>query len=160
MVRSLITVRAADAADLEPILRVQRRAFERVARHYGLDPSVLPPVRESLDDLLGLLNSGTRFFVAVDDGDTAVGSVRAHIAGDAVHVGRLVVDDGWLRRGVATMLMETLEAAHPGAVAFELFTAADAAAPLALYGKLGYRVTRRDESGPVALVWLEKRTAR
>ena len=40
---------------------------------------------------------------------------------------------------------------------FELFTGADAAASRALYAKLGYRVTRREEDGPVALMWLEKR---
>jgi ribosomal protein S18 acetylase RimI-like enzyme len=111
---------------------------------------------ETVCDLLAEFEGGTRFFVAVEETQSIVGAVRARRTADSVHVGRLVVDDDWTRCGVATNLMRALEASFPSE-AFELFTGADAEAPLALYLKLGYRVTRRDEEGPVPLVWLEKR---
>jgi GNAT superfamily N-acetyltransferase len=158
MVMSGITVHVASSRDLEAVVAVQHRAFERVAREYHIEAANLPPVRETLADLRRLRDQDTRFFVALDAGGTTIGAVRAHRLGEVIHVGRLVVDDEWVRRGVATMLMEALEAAYPAAAAFELFTGAEAVAPLTLYRKLGYRVTRRDESGPVPLVWLEKRT--
>lgn len=154
-----ITVRMAARADLASVLSVQHRAFARVAREHGIAPGILPPMCETLDGLNVLYSNGTRFFIAVDSGGTVIGAVRAaHQADDVIHVGRLVVDDGWLRRGAATALMQALEAHFSDDATFELFTGADAAAPLALYAKLGYRVIRRDESGPVALVWLEKRS--
>ncbi len=68
-----------------------------------------------------------------------------------------MVASDWVRRGIATRLVETLEASYAHADRFVLFTGEDATEPLALYAKLGYELTRRDAEGPVVLVWLEKR---
>ncbi len=89
-----------------------------------------------------------------------MGSVRASERDGVVDIGRLVVASDWVRRGIATRLVETLEASYAQADRFVLFTGEDATEPLALYGKLGYEVTRRDATGPVVLVWLEKRNPR
>jgi hypothetical protein len=56
--------------------------------------------------------------------------------------------------------VETLEGSYAHADRLVLFTGEDAREPLALYGKLGYEVTQRDATGPVVLVWLEKRNPR
>ena len=78
------------------------------------------------------------------------------MAHGTVEIGRLVVDDGWLRQGIGSALMELLEASYPEAERFELFTGAEADIPLALYGKRGYREYRREQTPGVLLVWLEK----
>ncbi len=85
-----------------------------------------------------------------------VGSVRGTTARGTVEIGRLVVDDGWLRQGIGSALMELLEAVLSRGERFELFTGAEADIPLALYGKRGYREYRRRAASGVLLVWLEK----
>lgn len=149
--------RAARRADLPEILDVQHRAFSRVAADLFIDPRVLPPLQESLGDLESLQASCARFIVAVDNGGRVIGSVRGTEVDDCIEVGRLVVDDGWQRRGVGAALMDSLERSYPRAACFRLFTSSDASAPLALYAKRGYRETSREDLGHVILVWLEKR---
>lgn len=147
--------RIARRDDLPAILDVQRQAFTRVADELDIDPSRMPPLSEQLDDLLRLLADGTTFLVACDGAGAVIGSVRASRYEGRVEIGRLVVADPWTRRGVATALMDALEALHSDTEFFELFTGADAQAPLALYLRRGYRETRR-EQGAVELVWLRK----
>jgi len=151
--------REATTADLEQILAVQRRAFGRVARDLGISSEDLPPLTESLGDLIRLHRDGVRYFVAEDCG-TVVGSVRAAESDGAVEIGRLVVDDGWERRGVATRLMDHLEAAYPSAERFVLFTGTGAVGTLALYERRGYARFRTDNINGISLVWLQKPASR
>jgi GNAT superfamily N-acetyltransferase len=151
-----LSVRRAAEEELGRILSIQHEAFERVARELNVDPSHLPPLRESLADLCALYTAGTAFFVAVA-GDGPVGSVRAQECAGVVEFGRLVVSERYLRRGVATELMCFAEYAFPDAERFELFTGADADGALALYTGLGYRSVRTSCEGGVPLVWLEKK---
>ena len=123
---------------------------------FSIDPARLPPLAETLDDLEALFDAGVVFFAALSPDERVVGSVRAEVRGREVEVGRLVVHESSLRRGVATALMAALEGAFPEAERFELFTGAEADVPLALYTKLGYHVYDERTEGPVALVWLEK----
>ena len=150
-------IREAFRTDLPGVLAVQHDAFSRVAEALGIEPADLPPLRETLEQLEDLLLAGARFFVAADPLGRIVGSVRASECDGVVDIGRLVVAGDWLRRGIATRLVETLEASYVHADRFILFTGEDATEPLALYSKLGYEITRRDSRGPVVLVWLEKR---
>jgi GNAT superfamily N-acetyltransferase len=153
-------VREASESDLQGILGVQHRAFGRVAAEFDIDPSRLPPLTESLDDLFRLLTGGVRFFVAGTIGGAIIGSVRGSESEGTVEIGRLVVDDEWLRMGVASALMDGLEAAHPHAHRFVLFTGAEATVPLALYSKRGYREFRRERLEAFELVWLERDVGR
>lgn len=150
------TVRPATEPDLTSVVGVQRRAFTRVAAQLSIPAHRLPPLSEQLDDVLTLYASGTRFFVAVDALGAVIGSVRASEHDGLVEIGRLVVDDGWERRGVATALMDLLEASYPAARCFELFTGHDAVAALTLYEARGYVVCRRQALDGVQLVWLQK----
>jgi GNAT superfamily N-acetyltransferase len=152
----VFTTRPAVSQDLDAILGVQKRAFGRVAAELGIPAANLPPLRETTQDLVDLLATGTRFFVAVDADDTIVGGVRGTCCGADVEIGRLVVDDEWLRRGVASSLMDALESSFPESPRFELFTGADARVALALYGARGYHECRRELVEGVELVWLEK----
>jgi len=151
-----IVVTEASRQHLAALLAVQHRAFGRVARAYGIDPDVLPPLRESTEDLERLLDDGMRFFIAWAPDDHVLGSVRGEERGSTVEIGRLVVETGFERRGIATALMDALECSFPEAERFVLFTGADAAEPLALYQGRGYALTRAETAGLVELVWLEK----
>jgi ribosomal protein S18 acetylase RimI-like enzyme len=144
--------------DLASILHVQTNAFLRVAKQHDIDPGLLQPLQETVADLQRLFDSGTRFFVAVDERDTLIGSVRASSIDDRVEIGKLVVDDGWTRRGVATALMDLLERSYEPRTRLRLFTGADATAPLSLYTARGYAEYSREKIPGVELVWLEKVT--
>ena len=148
--------REAGERDLAAILGVQHRAFGRVADGLGIPAENLPPLGETVDDLASLLSEGTRFFVAEEVGGRVVGSVRGRLEHGVVEIGRLVVEDGWQRRGVATAVMDLLEESFTDAERFELFTGAEAREPLALYAKRGYVPARSETVRGVELVWLEK----
>ena len=155
-----VTVRSASLPDLPEVLRVQRAAFRRVAAGFGVPDLKMPPVAETLQKLEQLHKAGVRTFVAeVADGgsERVVGTVRATTRDDGVtEIGRLAVDDGFTRRGVATALMVALEHAFAAAGRFELFTGADAVEPLALYARLGYRPFRYEQFESWSMVWLAK----
>lgn len=153
-------VREGRPDELPGVLSVQHRAFARVARELGIREQDLPPLKETLADLEELFSAGTRFLVAIDAEGRVIGSVRGRVistpTATTVEVGRLVVDDAWVRCGVGSALMDVLESGYPEATRFELFTGADACAPLSLYLKRGYVESRREHLGYVELVWLEK----
>lgn len=155
--RSEYSVRRASARDLAGALAVQHEAFGRVAAEHGVPPEALAPIRETLDDLSRQHGAGTVFYVATTPTGDIVGAVRAAVDHGVVEIGRLVVDGAHVRRGIATDLMQLLELEHSDSDRYVLFTGADATAALRFYKGLGYRETRTDDSGPVPLVWLEKK---
>ena len=154
--RANVTLTVATLFDLPEVLAVQRAGFMRVAQTAGIDPAQMAPLRETLEDLAALYTAGVTTFVAWSD-DAAAGTVRATRRDDgAIEIGRLAVADGFLRRGIATALMRTLEESFPEARRFELFTGAEAAAPLALYARLGYHIFAHEDHGSWQMVWLAK----
>jgi ribosomal protein S18 acetylase RimI-like enzyme len=66
------------------------------------------------------------------------------VSDQCVYVGRLVVDPGVQRSGIATMLMISLEERFPDAPCFELFTGGMNEPGMGLYLKLGYSEVRRE----------------
>jgi GNAT superfamily N-acetyltransferase len=146
----------ATREELPAIIVVQHEAFGRVARMFSIPAAQLPPLAETVADLETLFDGGIVFFTALSASDVVVGSVRAEVLGDTVEIGRLVVHETALRRGVATALMRALEGSFPETTRFELFTGAGADVPLALYEKLGYRCYDERVVEGVPLVWLEK----
>jgi predicted N-acetyltransferase YhbS len=154
--RANVRVALATVEDLPEVLRVQRAAFGRVARQFGVPPEVMPPIAETLEDLVTLRAAGTRTFVALD-GDRVVGTVRANLRdGGVVEIGRLAVDDGAERRGIGLALMLAVEADRPATTRFELFTGAEAAGPIALYERIGYHIFSRQQFEQWSMVWLAK----
>jgi ribosomal protein S18 acetylase RimI-like enzyme len=153
-------VRTADVTDLADVLRVQKAGFRRVAARFGFSDEDMPPLKETLDDLLALREDGVHTFVAVIDEaarERVVGTVRATRRDDGiVEIGRLAVDDGFERRGVATALMRGLEASYPDIARFELYTGSEAVDAISLYSRLGYSIFRREEFPDWTRVWLGK----
>jgi len=151
-----VRIALATVDDLPEVLRVQHAAFRRVAREVGIPPESMPPVAETLDDLVALPAAGVRTLVAID-GERIVGTVRTKVRDDGVaEIGRLAVDDGAERRGIALALMLAVESDRPMTTRFELYTGAGAAGPIALYERLGYRIFLREQFERWEMVWLAK----
>ncbi|MGK5444381.1 GNAT family N-acetyltransferase [Micromonospora sp. URMC 105] len=150
-----VTVGPAGVADAGEILTVQRAAYLDEAQQYA-DP-FLPPLTETLDELRAVLAGPTIVLVA-RAGHRLVGSVRARVAGDTAHVGRLSVAPDQQGRGIGSRLLGAVESACAGqAVRLELFTGAQSAGNLRFYRRHGYRVVgHRPDPNGVRLAVLEK----
>ncbi|MEV0810382.1 GNAT family N-acetyltransferase [Micromonospora sp. NPDC050200] len=150
-----VIVGPAGVVDAGEILTVQRAAYVSEAQHYT-DP-FLPPLTETLDEVRTVL-AGPTIVLAARAGHRLVGSVRARVADDTAHVGRLSVAPDQQGRGVGSRLLGAVESACAGrAVRLELFTGAESAGNLRFYRRHGYRVVghRPDQNG-VRLAVLEK----
>ena len=153
-----VSVRVANRDEAEAVAATVRRAFVTEAEIYGAD---VPPLHERAQDVLDTFDAGDVTLVA-ESGGAVVGTVRGEtLAGGAVMIRRLAVDEGWRGRGIARALMIALEAAYPDAPCIELFTGSLSTAALALYGSLGYEYVRTETIAPgVDLLYLEKRRCR
>ncbi|MEH0819682.1 MULTISPECIES: GNAT family N-acetyltransferase [unclassified Micromonospora] len=150
-----VTVGPAGVTDAGEILTVQRAAYVDEAQRYG-DP-FLPPLTETLDEVRAVLAGPTIVLVA-RAGHRLVGSVRARVAGDTAHVGRLSVAPDQQGGGIGSRLLGAVESACAGrAVRLELFTGAQSTGNLRFYRRHGYRVVgHRPDPNGVRLAVLEK----
>lgn len=133
---------------------MQRSAFVSEAQAYG-DP-FLPPLTQTLDELVAELGAGTCLKAVV--AGRIVGSVRASDESGIRRIGRLAVAPDQQGQGLGTALLQAVEAlAGPEVIMFTLFTGADSSANLRLYRRLGYHEVRREAlpTGP-GLIHLQK----
>jgi ribosomal protein S18 acetylase RimI-like enzyme len=152
-------IRIVDAlpGDGGALLAVQRRAFAPAAERYGRDD--LPPLIETTETIEADIREQV-VLKAVDDAGEVVGAVRGARRDECVYVGRLVVDPGVQRSGIATTLMLALEERFPEAACFELFTGGMNEPGMGLYLKLGYREVRRERIDErLEIVFLRKERA-
>lgn len=152
MLLDAYTVRPMVAGDAAEVLTVQREAFGIEAQLYD-DPG-LPPLRESLDQLLADLERCVGLVALA--GDRLVGSVRVRVAGASLHIGRLAVAPDHQGRGLGALLLARAEQVAPAEEAL-LFTGHLSASNLRLYARAGYVEERRvpvDER--VTLIHLRK----
>ena len=148
----LITL--ASVGDSAAILDLQKLAYQSEAATY--DDFSLPPLLETLEDFRSQFSSRV-VLKAVDQG-RIIGSVRACQDGNACHIGRLIVHPDYRRQGIATQLMNQIEASFGAAERFELFTGHRSANAIRLYERLGYRVFKREPVHErLILVFLEKK---
>lgn len=125
----------AEPADAPEILGLVHRAFAAVAAEYEV-PS-LPPMEETLPDLLADFHTHTILKATAEDG-RIVGSVRGALFHGTCEVSRLVVDPVAQGGGIGSALAREIEARFPDAVRFELFTGHRSGPALHIYGTLGY----------------------
>lgn len=119
--------------DAGEILALQRCAFATEAELYGED---IPPMQQTLEEWRAEFLAHT-ILKATRDG-AIVGSVRGAAQGPSCLITRLMVHPAHRRRGVASALLRTLEAAFPGCSRFELYTGSRSTGNLRLYAGLGY----------------------
>lgn len=143
------------AAHAGEALTVQRAAYVTEAQHY--DAPRIPPLTETLDELLADLSSGVLAFGAWD-GTRLAGSVRGRVDGDRMEIARFSVAPDLQGRGIGRALLTAVESAAPPEVrTFWLITGIDSEDNLRLYRKAGYEiVAETTDAVGVALVVLEK----
>ncbi len=122
-----------DSAD---ILRISLEAYTREAALIGA--SDFPPLAETIADISG---SKHFFYAAMDD--SSMGAViEAEPREDSWDINRLVVADGYQRRGAGRFLVNRL-LEECGEANWTVSTAMDNKPALALYESAGFRQTRQ-----------------
>jgi GNAT superfamily N-acetyltransferase len=124
-----------DAATLDRLVALQRAAYAIEAQLIGA--AELPPMRETPAQLRA---SGETFLGAHRDG-RLVGAVSFKRQADTVDIHRLVVDPAAFRGGVATALLDALEAREADAGHWTVGTGAANAPARTLYERRGYAAT-------------------
>jgi len=124
-----------DDATLERLLALQRASYAVEAELIGAPE--LPPMRETAAQLRGCGET----FLGVCDGGELLGAISFRRAGGTVDIHRLVVDPGAFRRGVATALLDALEARETDATHWTVGTGAENAPARALYSRRGFTAT-------------------
>ena len=161
-----IEITPARVDDAEQILAVQHAAYRLEAERHGA--AMLPPLAESLDELIAALDSHIVLVarhstgVATTRSDPVVGSVRALVHDDTAHIGRLAVRPDLHGRGIGRQLLWAIERSTTASVArYELFTGHRSARNLRMYERAGYRRIRDvPASEQVTLIYMEKATMR
>ena len=149
----MMKIRQASVGKAEEILILQKLAFQSQARLY--DDYGLPPLTETLEDIRN--EFGRQIFLIAEVDGRIVGSVRGAAKDGTCHVGRLVVHPDFQNQGIATKLMEELEAEFSSVDRFELFTGHKSKKSLYLYQKLGYRIIKSEKvREDLKLVYMEK----
>jgi ribosomal protein S18 acetylase RimI-like enzyme len=152
------TIRPLDLADdatAAALVTLQRASYALEARLIGA--ASLPPMHESEEQLRA---SGETFLGALRTG-RLLGAVSYKREGDTVDIHRLVVDPAALRRGIATELLDALEAREAGAARWVVGTGAANAPARALYERRGFApVEERIVPGGITWVRMERTCAR
>jgi ribosomal protein S18 acetylase RimI-like enzyme len=141
----------ADGPTAEALVALQRASYRVEADLLGTDD--LPPLRERAADLAA---SGETFLGSRLDG-RLVGALSWKRGADgAVDIHRLVVAPDAFRRGVASALLDALEALAPGAPTL-VATGVKNAPARALYERHGFRAVRERVVGAgVQIVELQR----
>jgi ribosomal protein S18 acetylase RimI-like enzyme len=139
-----------DGAAADALVTLQRASYAVEAELIGV--AELPPMRETAEHLRA---SGETVLGARRDGRLvgAVGYVRD---GDLVDIHRLVVDPAAFRGGIATALLDALEARERGAACWTVGTGAANAPARALYERRGFAVAEERVVGGIRYVRLDR----
>jgi GNAT superfamily N-acetyltransferase len=152
------TVRPLDLADdatVAALIALQRASYALEARLIGAES--LPPMHESEEQLRA---SGETFLGALRTGKL-LGAVSYKRDGATVDIHRLAVDPAALRRGIATDLLDALEAREADAAHWVVGTGAANAPARTLYERRGFTpVEERIVPGGITWVRMERTCAR
>ncbi len=148
-----IVIQVAQPEDAEPILALQRLAYQSEA--ILNQDWLIPPLTQTLEELRNQIASQT-VLKAVHE-ETVIGSVRAYLENSTCQIGRLIVHPDLQGKGIGTRLIHAIEAAFPEAMRFELFTSVRSTANIRLYHRLGYTLFDKNQcNSRTKLAFMEK----
>ncbi|MGA3353438.1 MAG: GNAT family N-acetyltransferase [Acidimicrobiales bacterium] len=145
-----ITYRPVGSETAGEALTLQRAAFLAEARTYG---SVdIPPLTETLDDLLRELETNTTIGAFL--GERLVGAARLTLDGSTGWISRVAVAPDLQGKGIGSGLLEAVEAiAPPEVTRFKLGAGGRSAGNIAMYERRGYReISRTFDSVGIELI--------
>jgi ribosomal protein S18 acetylase RimI-like enzyme len=150
---NMITIGKAQERELPEILKLIKHAFLAEAALTG--NWKIAPFCETEPEILEAYRSLT--ILVAREGGAIVGTGRARLENDTVHIGRLAVHTQMRGKGIGTSLINALENVYPAARRFEMFTSIYSTQNIRLYEKLGYReFGQRKAPDGVTLVLMQK----
>jgi ribosomal protein S18 acetylase RimI-like enzyme len=142
--------------DAGEILTLQRAAYVTEAQAHN--DLTMPPLSQTLDQLREELADSRVTAWGIRERGRLVASVRVHLVDQATaQIVRLAVAPDRQGNGLGTALLLAAEARLQAEVTvIRLFTGEYSHANLRLYGRFGYRETKRVPAGSYQLVYLAK----
>lgn len=148
-------IQLACECDLNEILKLQKCAFEEVAKK--MKNYNLPPLLQTLEEIQIEFKS---FIILkyTNKENQIIGSVRASLDGLKIcHVGKLIVHPDYQNRGIGRKLMFEIERYFPKCKRFALFTGEETSNTLHLYRKVGYEITEKRIMNSIPMYIMEKK---
>ncbi len=151
---SAMLILKAEMTDLVLILELQYLAYKSEAEL--LNDYTIQPLKETLEELEQEFRNGI-ILKAVNNEGYIIGSVRGHIEGNTLLVGKLMVNPEYQGKGIGTQLLTEIEKVCPQP-RYELYTSDKSIKNIKLYEKMGYVKFQENDIFPDwRLVYLEKR---
>lgn len=148
-----MNIELAIREDLQEILALQILAYQSEARL--LHNFKIPPLMQTLEEVQREFSLGT-ILKAVGEHGKILGSVRAHVQGNTLHIGKLIVHPDMQGQGIGTALLREIEHICPSE-RYELFTSSQSTANIRLYERMGYRkFAEKPVSSGLSFVYLQK----
>jgi ribosomal protein S18 acetylase RimI-like enzyme len=148
-----IDVVGRDAAG--ELLTLRRAAFVSEAQLYD-DPHI-PPLTQTLDELVEDLGDENVITLGAWIGHRLVGSIRVLLEGKKATLGRLAVAPDLQGMGIGTeMLLAVVPHLSEGIEEIWVFTGRDSVQNLALYAKHGYEHEYDQTAGDLTYAYLRK----
>ncbi|MGB8961259.1 MAG: GNAT family N-acetyltransferase [Pseudonocardiaceae bacterium] len=155
IVRAPVELVRLSAPDGGEMLTLQRAAYVTEAQaHHDL---AMPPLVQSLDELVAELTDPQVFALGLREGTRLVAAVRVRVEGKVAELGRLVVAPDRQVHGLGSLLLRQAEEHVPDRVRLlRLFTGEHSLANQRLYQRHGYVEDRRTAAGDYQLVHMTK----
>jgi len=129
-----IIIEELKESDAEALLILQRKANESEA--ILNNDYTIPPLVENVSDVVDGIHNN--FTLKATYKGQMVGSIRGRLENGTCHVGRLMVDPYFQKKGLGSLLLNKIECYYPVINRFELFTSSKSLSNIRLYEKNGY----------------------
>ena len=138
------TIGPAHLDDAIALLAMQKIAFEPEAQ--ACDEWQIPPLTETVDGIRDHIRTAT--VLKAMDGDRLLGAIRGIVTGTTCLIRVLVVAPPAQGRGIGSLLLHAIEAAHPQVERFELTTNMIMAGNVRFYQRHGYAIVDEVQYAP------------